>query len=191
MRTSLLLAAMFLAAPSTAIAGLAIDAPATYTPGDMVTITLRGDSEGRASVSMQVELTFEETLGIVDRSAGTLNDSSEFRAWGRTSRDLQCGAAATGLGLADNQCMAVDAFESYGPLDLLPSTLSTWQFDTTGARGDLVFSLDPTEASFGQEFFFGFPGTQITVEMIPEPYTALLLSLGLAALASRRACARR
>jgi hypothetical protein len=109
---------------------------------------------------MQVELTFEETLVIVDRSPGALNDSSAFQAWGRTHRDLQCGAAATGLGLSDNQCLAVDAFESYGPLDLLPSTLSTWQFDTTNALGDLVFFLDPTEASFGQEFFFGLPGTQ-------------------------------
>jgi hypothetical protein len=177
---------MLLAALNTASAGLAIDAPLTYTPGDVLTVTLRGDSEGGASVSMQVELTFEETLGIVDRSAGTLNDSSAFQAWGRTHRDLQCGAAATGLGLADNQCMAVDAFESYGPLHLLPSTLSTWQFDTTGALGDLVFSLDPTEASFGQEFFFGFPGTEITVVMIPEPATGLLLGLGLAALLAFR-----
>ena len=178
----LLLAALLLAAPSTAIAGLAIDAPATYTPGDMVTITLRGDSEGRASLSMLVELTFEETLEVVGRSAGTLNDSSSHQNWFRASRDLRCGAEVSGPSLTENQCIAVDAFETYGPLDLLPSTLSTWQFDTTGALGDLVFSLDPTEASFGQEFFFGFSGTQITVEMIPEPATALLLGLGLAAL---------
>jgi hypothetical protein len=40
---ALLLVAMLHAAPSTASAGLAIDAPATYTPGDLLTITLRGD----------------------------------------------------------------------------------------------------------------------------------------------------
>jgi hypothetical protein len=192
MRTSLLLAAMLLAAPSTAIAGLAIDAPSTYTPGDVVTITLRGDSEGRFEFSMLVELTYEETLDIVGRSAGTLEDSNAFLSWFRASTDLQCGAAAPSLGLADNQCIAVHAFETYGPLDLLPSTLSTWRFDTTNASGDLVFFLDPWDRG-GQsaEPFFGLPGTQVTVAMIPEPSTALLLGLGLAALASRRACSRR
>jgi hypothetical protein len=181
--TALVLAALLVAAPSTVNAGLAI-APATYTPGNVLTLTLLGDSEGRASLSMLVELTFEETLEVVGRSAGTLNDSSAGRNWIRASRDLQCGAAVSGL--AENQCIAVDAFETYGPLDLLPSTLSTWQFDTTNAHGDLVFFLDPRESSFGQEFFFGFPGTQITVEMIPEPSTGLLLGLGLASLAAVR-----
>jgi hypothetical protein len=179
---------MLLGAPTTATALLAIDAPATYTPGDVLTITLQGDSEGRASLSMVVELTFEETLEVAGRSAGTLEDSSAGRNWIRTSRDLQCGAAASGLSLAENQCIAVDAAETYGPLDLLPSTLSTWQFDTTNASGDLVFLLDPwdREGVSHDHFFFGFPGTQITVAMIPEPSAGLLLCLGLATLAWKR-----
>jgi hypothetical protein len=175
---------------SVAMAELAIDAPATYTPGDLLTITLRGDSEGRKAIEMLVELTFDPALQVASRSAGVLEDSVAFESWSRISSDLSCGDA--GLLQAENQCVAVQALSFFSfpevPIDLLPSTLSTWQFDTTNAHGDLVFFLDPwdREGVSHAHFFFDFPGTEITVAMVPEPATALLLGLGLATLAVRR-----
>jgi hypothetical protein len=183
---------VLIGAPIIATAELAIDAPATYTPGDLLTITLRGDSDGREAIEMLVELTFDTALQVASRSAGDLEDSVAFEAWSRISADLTCGDPD--LLQSANQCVAVQAlsFNSFPevPIDLLPSTLSTWQFDTTNARGDLVFLLDPwdREGVSHDHFFFEFPGAQITVAMIPEPSTALLLGIGLAMLASRRAC---
>jgi hypothetical protein len=61
-------------------------------------------------------------------------------------------------------------------IGLLPSTLSTYTFDTTGASGDLTFTLTPEGAGF-----FGFgPATPLVVaQIVPEPASAALLGLGL------------
>jgi hypothetical protein len=70
------------------------------------------------------------------------------------------------------------------PADLLPSTLSTWQFGTTDARGDLLFTLEPFTLEPLNEFdlvFFDLPAATplVIAGPIPEPVTAALLALGL------------
>jgi len=189
---SLMLVFVSVAAPGTARAILSIDAPATYRPGDVLEIEIRGDSEGRRSLFASTRLTFDSALQVLGSTTGPLPTSDLPQVWLRTGADGLCGDDR--LGLDANQCVALDAFayDLPTPIDLLPATLSTWQFDTSDATGDLTFIVEPWGNTAGVDpgFFFDFPGTQITVAMIPEPSTALLLGLGLAALASRRVRSR-
>ena len=177
---TLVVLAVLLAAPVSASAGLNLEAPTSYMPGDVITITVAGDSEGREAVSISLLMTVDEELTLVSVNRGTLYSSdSSVQEWMHAPVSGTCGT----IGLAANQCFAVDAFTTYTGqrADLLPSTLTTWQFDTTGATGDLVVLLEPDGVGF-----FGFPGTQVTVTMIPEPASVALLCAGLVALAARR-----
>jgi len=166
--------------PKPSSAALDLEGPGSYTPGDMITITVTGDSEGAEGEGISVLLTIDDALALVSVDRGTLQSSDPFfEEWMHTPASGTCGT----IGLAANQCFAVDAFVTYtiGRIDLLPSTLTTWQFDTTGATGDLLFLLEPDGVGF-----FGLPGTQVTVTMIPEPMPSALLCAGLVALAAWR-----
>jgi hypothetical protein len=80
-------------------------------------------------------------------------------------------------------CIAVSAFSDLvGSLDLLPSTLSVFAFDTSGALlgSTLTFQVIP-EAS---GFFSAGPSEVVTVQVIPEPAAGLLVALGLVAVAA-------
>jgi hypothetical protein len=180
---------MVLAGSLSAQAGLAIHGPATYTPGEVITITLTGDSEGRLDALMHAVVAFSAERGVVEPVAATRGDletSAGVLYWlhfpGSGSVD-GCGT----FGLATNACLAVSAYEAYllegTPTDLLPSTLSTWQFDTTDARGDLVFTLAP-----GGVGFFDFPAATplVVVGPIPEPVSVALVGLGLVAIGVAR-----
>ena len=167
--------------PEPSSAALELDAPGSYTPGDVITIAVAGDSEGGQSTAISVLLTIDADLTLVNVELGALNRSAGFNEdWTHTGASGTCGTVS----LAANECLAVDAFGEYGfeTIDLLASTLTTWQFDTTGATGDLLFLLEP-RAPAG---FFGLPGTQVTVTMIPEPEPVALLCAGLVALAAWR-----
>ncbi len=169
-----LIAALLCSVPASA--GLNIEAPATYTPGDLITLTLTGDSEGRTAAIIRALLIVEPNLELVSGAAGMLYDSNSSFYWSQTAEVGTCGPG----GLPPDTCTAVDAFEAtvgVAAFDLLPSTLSTWHFDTTHATGDLYFSLDPDGAGF-----FGLPGTTAVVAFVPEPATALLLAVGLVTL---------
>jgi len=169
-----------LAVPASAVPN--IEAPASYVPGQVIALTVTEDSEGATASVIRALLTVDPALTLVSGTPGVLNDSAPTPTyWAQGGPVGDCGMS----GLPANQCLAVDAFEyihlgSY-PIDLLTSTLSTWQFDTTGATGDLLFSLDPDGAGF-----FGQPGTTATVAMVPERATALLLAAGLVGLAVPR-----
>jgi hypothetical protein len=87
---------------------------------------------------------------------------------------VSCGLEVQDLD--PNQCVGLDAFTSVFAeprIDVLPSTLSIWTFDTTGAEGALTFRAVPDGAGF-----FGFEGATLVVA-IPEPATAVLLGFGL------------
>jgi hypothetical protein len=188
--TVLLLGFSLLVRPESALAALHIEGPASYTPGDIVELTILGDSSVNGdglppyleTGYLEVALTIDPSLSVVSSSAGTLmkgDTGSPGDSWLNTALAGTCGEG----GFAANECVAVNAFDSYnfgsGMLGLIPSTLSVFQFDTTGASGPLHFSLDP----FGNGFF-GLPGTTFTV--VPEPGTAGLLGLGLVVLARTR-----
>jgi hypothetical protein len=68
------------------------------------------------------------------------------------------------------------------PLELLPSTLSVFAFDTSAALpgSTLTFQAVPDAVAF---FVAGVESEIISVRVIPEPATAALLGLGLAAMA--------
>jgi hypothetical protein len=174
--------AVLLAAPVPSRAGLNLDAPASYTPGDILTITVTGDSEGAEDTLMSALMIVEEPLTLVSVTHGTLHSSDPiYPEWLHTGVSGTCGSA----GLAPNECLAVDAFTYFTfppPIDLLPSTLTTWQFDTTNATGNLLFLLEP-RAPAG---FFGLPGTQATVVMIPEPAPVALVAAGLVGVGAAR-----
>jgi len=179
-----------LAGPTSARAGLAIHGPATYTPGEVITITLTGDSEGRLDPFLGAVIGFSARRGVVAPVAatrGALATSFSASVWLHyfySANVDSCGAVG---GLSASECLAVHATESYlpefRPIDLLPSTLSTWQFDTTDARGDLLFTLEPWDPVG----FFDFPAaTPLVILAIPEPATAALLGVGLFALGAAR-----
>lgn len=192
------LAVVILAAlcwPEIAAAGLTVTAPAQYTPGDEITVTISGDSEGRTAVLMRALLAFDASLDVVSGSPRfPLDDTSPLLSWSYTGAMARCGI---GL-LAPTQCVAADAFEfttfAAASVDLLPSQLSVFRFDTTQATGDLVFTVEPDGAGF-----FGLPGTQATVSVIAPPVPTLspaalaalgLLAAGTAVVAWRRRARR-
>jgi hypothetical protein len=86
-------------------------------------------------------------------------------------------------------CIAVSAFTDFGALDLLPSTLSTFAFDTSGALpgSTLTFQVIPEFSGF----FGAGPSEVVTVQVIPEPAPASLVAIGLLALAVVRRVAAR
>jgi hypothetical protein len=173
---------LLLAIPGAAFAGLNLEAPATYVPGEIITITVTGDSEGRIAAEFRVSITFDDALAVASVERGDL-DNTGFDWWLFAGATGLCGPDVSGF--PPNRCLAVDAFTSYvgsTRVDLLPSTLTTWQFDTTGATGDLLFLLEPRDPAG----FFGLRGTQATVVMIPEPAPVALLCAGLVALTARR-----
>jgi hypothetical protein len=81
-------------------------------------------------------------------------------------------------------CVAVDALSLYlfpasGPsLELLPSTLSVFAFDTSAALpgSTLTFQAVPDGVGF---FVAGVESEVVSVHVIPEPAPAALLGIGL------------
>jgi PEP-CTERM motif len=156
-----------------------------YVPGDILTVTISGNSEGLTSAFISLILTFDPSLSLVSSTAGVLADSDPNLFWQQTAFTGTCGLG----GYAPNECRALDAYEyvSFGgvPIDLLPSTFSTFQFDTSSAPGIFEISVEPCTYPVGTHSFFDLPGKTI-IWPIPEPTTAALLGLGLAALGVAR-----
>ena len=135
-----------------ALAALHIEGPASYTPGDIIELTIVGDSSVNGdglppyleAGLLGVALTIDPSLSLVSSIVGTLMDSDTGAfpndSWLTSALPGTCGEG----GFAANECVAVHAFDSYnlgsGSLDLIPSTLTIFQFDTTGASGLLHFS---------------------------------------------------
>jgi hypothetical protein len=162
-----------------------------YTPGNDVTITVIGNSEGLESALIQLILTVDPALILIESSAGTLADSDPDpdRFWANTGVMGTCGGGI----YPPSHCWALDAFEndSFGlePIDLLPSTMSMFRFDTSNASGPLTFSIDPSVYSSGLHSYFDLPGVSYTL-LVPEPGSGLLLGLGLTVLGASRGDAR-
>lgn len=175
--------------PQAAFAALIIDAPASYTPGDIVTVEISGDSEGAIADAYWVNLEIDPNVSVLSGTrnitkpsstfVGVLDGEERFLTWESSSIIGRCGI----VGLAPNECVAGSGYELFlrpRELDMTLSILSTFQIDTTGASGPLTWILtpDPTRG------FFGLPGVSATT--VPEPATAALCALGMILLAAAR-----
>ena len=157
-------------------------------PGDPLSITVTGDSEGSEAVVIRVLLAYD---GLAEPSNAVgpfvLNSGSDDE-WTVLPQTGRCDVTPVG------SCVAVDAASltvpSLGPpLELLPSTLSVFAFDTSAALpgSTLTFQAVPDGVGF---FVAGVQSEIVSVHVIPEPAPVALLGLGLIATALlRRRCA--
>jgi hypothetical protein len=149
-------------------------------PGDALSITVTGDSEGAFEVFFRVVLEYE---GVIEPSNATgpfLLNSGTSNEWTTFSQHGRCDLVPVG------SCVAADAGSLTNPLggpalELLPSTLSVFAFDTSAALpgSTLTFQAMPAPNFFVE----GVTSEVVSVHVIPEPATAALLGLGLAAMA--------
>jgi len=156
-------------------------------PGDPLSITVTGDSEDAGALLIRVLLMYE---GLVEPSNAVgpfvLSTEPPFPGaeWTILPQTGRCDVTPVG------SCVAVDAaslaIPTGGPaLELLPSTLSVFAFDTSAALPGsmLTFQAVPDGVGF---FVAGVESELVSVRVIPEPGTAALLGLGLAATAVAR-----
>jgi hypothetical protein len=153
-------------------------------PGDPLSITVTGDSEGAVEVLIRALLEYE---GLAEPSNApgpfVLNTNPPFPGaeWTVLSQTGRCDVTPVG------SCVAVDAgsfsIPTGGPpLELLPSTLSVFAFDTSSAFAGSTLTFRAVPAGF-----FGAPPSEtVSVRVIPEPAPAALVGLGLMAVALLR-----
>ena len=182
--TTLSVLAMWIASTQVATAAR-LDVLASTTsirPGDALSITVAGDSEGATDELIRVLLAYD---GPIEPSNApgpfvlNTNPPSEYpgATWTALVQTGRCDVTPAGT------CVAVDAASSYffpifGPsLELLPSTLSVFAFDTSAALPGSTLTFQALPDGFG--FFLGGPSGIVSVHVIPEPASAALLGLGL------------
>jgi hypothetical protein len=157
---------------------------ASIRPGDALSITVTGDSEGSGDVLIRVLLEYE---GLVEPSNAVgpfVLDSGSSDEWTVLPQTGRCDVTPVG------SCVAADAgslffFPELGPpLELLPSTLSVFAFDTSAALPGSTLTFQAVPDGFG--FFLGGPSEVVSVLVIPEPASIALRGLGLIATALLR-----
>lgn len=159
----------------------------SIAPGDALSITVLGDSEGETAGLMFARLHYSGPVIANDAEGPFVLESSpsddQWNVFG--SQHGVCGRPED----PPMTCIAVSAFTDFGALDLLPSTLSVFAFDTSGAApgSTLTFQVIPEFSGF----FGAGPSDVVTVQVIPEPTPASLVAIGLLALAAARRVAAR
>jgi hypothetical protein len=180
--------ALTLTAPVALAARLDVLPSATsIRPGDALSITVTGDSEGAVAGLIRVLLEYD---GLIEPSNApgpfVLNTEPPplGAEWTIFPQHGRCDATPVG------SCIAAEAgsqlIPSGGPpLVLLPSTLSVFAFDTSAALpgSTLTFQAVPDGVGF---FGGGAQSDIVSVRVIPEPVPAALLGLALIAIALLR-----
>ena len=155
----------------------------TIQPGDLLTVSVLGDSDGEVGNALSALLVFEGISRPSDAMGpfvlNTTGGESGIAEWGPRFPDRygKCETPEDPLGT----CRAAEAvfIPFIDPaIDLLPSTLSVFEFETSDLipGGVIRFQAEPREPSL---FFSAGPSEIVTVRVIPEPGTAVLVALGL------------
>jgi len=153
----------------------------SVAPGDALSITVVGDSEGAVASQMFGRLHYSGDVEASDAQGPfDLRSSAGPDFWMTVgSEHGVCGRP----GDPPRTCIAFSAFSDPFATDLLPSTLSVFVFDTSGALPGSILTFQVVPEFSG--FFGAGPSEVVTVQVIPEPAPALLVALGLLALAAR------
>jgi hypothetical protein len=160
---------------------------ASIRPGDALSITVTGDSEGAVANLIRVLLEHDDVIEPNNAPGPfVLNTNPRFPGaeWTVLSQTGRCDVTPVG------SCVAMDAASLTNPLggpprELLPSTLSVFAFDTSAALpgSTLTFQAVPDAVAF---FVAGVESEIISVRVIPEPAPAALVGLGLIVVALLR-----
>ena len=167
MRMLLALASLFWAAPAPAAVIAYVTAPASVGIGTQFDVELRA-TLGDPVVGWGLDLGFDPA--VVQRVTPT-TIGSDWLAVSASDGDGLAGISLTGL--TGDRRLAVVRFQAIA--------LGSTSFVLSDTMADLSegFALDPS----------GFASVQYqsaTVQVVPEPGTALLVALGVAGLAARR-----
>jgi hypothetical protein len=140
-----------------------------YTVGETITLSVLGDAEGGLDNSVFGDILFDPSLAVaISSSQEALSSFGGGTIW--TTGVLRTGA---GFARAMVQIVALSPSPVDGPL------MATVTLEAS-MEGVIDFTWDRLD-------FFGLdsaPGT--SVQIVPEPSTALLLGLGLSGFALRR-----
>jgi len=149
-------------------------------PGDPLSVSVLGDSEGETSFTIVANLAYTGTVTPSDATGPFELLRSIGYEWEPTALMGRCGLEED----PPSTCRALDAFTQFSPADLLLSTFSTFEFDTSAALPGSVLTFQAVPAG-GIGFFSAGPSEVVTVQVIPEPAAGLLVALGLLALGGR------
>jgi len=160
---------------------------ASVAPGDPLSVSVLGDSEGETSrIAGAILLYSGDVLPSDATGPFELLTTNPDALWFATPLMGRCGLAEDPA----SSCRAVDAFTDPSiRSDLLPGTLTIFDFDTSSALPGTLLTFQAVPTSGG--FFGAGPSEVVTVQVIPEPASALLVALGVLAAATEASYRRR
>jgi hypothetical protein len=151
----------------------------SIAPGDALSVSVLGDSEGETAFTAAVLLVYSGNAVPADATGPfELESSTPDAIWETTGRTGACGLET----FPPDSCLALEAFTDPGIRgNLLLGTFTIFEFDTSTAAPGSLLTFQAIPAGIG--FFGAGPSEVVTVQVIPEPTPGLLVALGLLALA--------
>ena len=151
----------------------------TYAPGDTVTLTVTGDSQGASTTGIFGRLLFDNP-NIGNLAATTATQTTL----------LALGTIPWLVGTSTCNASTCDMFNQVGAFGATPAPASNLLVSTVsfiagnaGTTANVSWETDPG-TGFALDFFGITNSPGLTLTIIPEPTTAALLGLGLFGLAA-------